>query len=182
MGAPTLREGQEETPRPAQVLPAGQSHPRLPSSLTGAPSEEGELEAGVVGDVFVPGEESVESVGSSVDEDGEVVVLLDEAGGALVVAAGGAGSPPIARVSGGVEETSAVVESVGELVSDDGSDGAVVGPVGSGGEEELGREECERDDDSVLLEGVEGVGFGRRLPPPRPAVRRDSKHPKLALP
>ena len=87
---------------------------------------EGEQQAPVVGGVLAQGELAVDV---DIVDRGKGAVLVDfaiGAGGEVLEVVGGS---PVVEVALGVELAALVVESVGELVADDGADVAVVDGV-----------------------------------------------------
>ena len=126
----------------------------------------GGCETAEVSDVFAEGLTSVD-VDAGVGLVG-VELCGESAGDLLEVGVVGVG-PPFADLSFGVELCAFGVEGVGDLVADDGADGAVVGGVGRGGVEEGWLENGGGEVEAVVERKIDGVD-GLRLHAPLMAV------------
>ena len=127
-------------------------------------SEVADVEAAVVGDVLAEGECAV-GVGFGIVEDLDGVECVDEYLSVLLEVGGILLGPPVVEVAVLVVVAALVVETVGEFVSDDHSDGAVVGGIVSVELEERRLEDSCGEADFVGGGVVVGVdGLRRHLP------------------
>ena len=162
LGAPVLGVGDEELLVAGEVVDDGCGL----AFERGVVRVEGGGDSGYVGDVFGEG---LAAVDGDVGEGVIGVVLGGEGVGRCFEVSEVFGGPPVADAAAVVEGGSFGVEGVGDLVADDGSDGSVVGGVGSLGIEEGRLEDGGGEVERVVEREVDGV-YGLRLHGPFLAI------------